>query len=89
MIIILSMVLLTVAVVSIVFCLTNSFSHPWLSLIAFIIFVTSLIIGLGLYQPVHPTKQDVLDGKAIYQKTQIITGNDTIKTYDIVWKQKN
>lgn len=34
-----------------------------------------------------PTKQDVLDGKAIYQETQIITGNDTIKTYDIIWKQ--
>lgn len=34
----------------------------------------------------EPTKQDVLDGKAIYQETQIITGNDTIKTYDIVWK---
>ncbi len=33
-----------------------------------------------------PTKQDVLDGKAIYQETQIITGNDTIKTYEIVWK---
>lgn len=33
-----------------------------------------------------PTKQDVIDGKAIYQETQIVTGNDTIKTYDIVWK---
>ena len=33
-----------------------------------------------------PTKQDVLNGKAYYQETQIITGNDTIKTYDIVWK---
>ncbi len=36
-----------------------------------------------------PTKQDVLDGKAIYQETQVITGNDTIKTYDIVWKQES
>ena len=35
----------------------------------------------------NPTKQDVIDGKAIYQETQIITGNDTIKTYDIIWKQ--
>ena len=33
--------------------------------------------------------EDVLDGKAIYQETQVITGNDTIKTYEIVWKQKN
>jgi hypothetical protein len=30
-----------------------------------------------------------IDDKEIYQETQIITGNDTIKTYDIVWKQKN
>ena len=36
-----------------------------------------------------PTKQDVLDRKAIYQETQVIIGNDTIKTYDILWKQKN
>lgn len=34
-----------------------------------------------------PTKQDVINGKAVYQETQIITGNDTIKTYEIVWKQ--
>lgn len=36
-----------------------------------------------------PIKQDVLDGKAVYQETQIITGNDTIKTYEIVWKKEN
>ena len=83
---ILSLVLLVIAIVSIVFHITNSYNHPWLSLIAFIIFVPSLIIGLGLYQPANPTKQDVIDGKAIYQETQVITGNDTIKTYDIVWK---
>ena len=85
---ILSLVLLVIAIVSIVYYIINSYSHPWLSLIAFIIFVPSLIIGLGLYQPVHPTKQDVIDGKAIYQETQVITGNDTIKTYEIVWKQE-
>lgn len=85
---ILSLVLLVIAIASIVFHITNSYSHPWLSLIAFIIFVPSLIIGLGIYQPVNPTKQDVIDGKAIYQETQVITGNDTIKTYDIVWKQE-
>lgn len=85
---ILSLVLLVIAIVSIVYYIINSYIHPWLSLIAFIIFVPSLIIGLGLYQPANPTKQDVLDGKAIYQETQVITGNDTIKTYDIVWKQE-
>lgn len=36
-----------------------------------------------------PTKQDVLDGKAYYQENIHIRDNDTIKTYDIVWKQKN
>lgn len=86
---ILSIILLVIAIISIAYYIPNSYSHPWLSLIAFIIFVPSLVIGLGLYQPVHPTKQDVIDGKAIYQETQVITGNDTIKTYDIVWKQKN
>ena len=86
---ILSLVLLVIAIASIVYYIINSYRHPWISLIAFIIFVPSLIIGLGIYQPVHPTKQDVIDGKAIYQETQVITGNDTIKTYDIVWKQKN
>ena len=81
---ILSIVLLVIAIVSIAYYIINSYGHPWLSLIAFIIFVPALIIGLGLYQPVHPTKQDVIDGKAIYQEIQIITGNDTIKTYKIV-----
>lgn len=49
-------------------------------------------MGVGLItnnKNSKPTKQDVIDGKAIYQEIQIITGNDTIKTYDIVWKEKN
>ena len=33
-------------------------------------------------------KQDSIDDKTLNKETQIITGNDTIKTYDIVWKQK-
>ena len=86
---ILSLVLLVIAIASIIYYIINSYSHPWLSLIAFIIFVPSLIIGLGLYQPVNPTKQDVIDGKAVYQESIHIRNNDTIKTYDIVWKQKN
>lgn len=83
---ILSIILLAIAVVSAVFCIIDSLSHPWRTLIAFIIFVSSLTIGLGLFQQANPTKQDVIDGKAIYQETQVITGNDTVKTYDIVWK---
>ena len=34
-------------------------------------------------------KQDSIDDKTLNKETQIITGNYTIKTYDIVWKQKN
>ena len=62
---ILSLFLLVIAIASIVFHITNSYSHPWLSLIAFIIFVPSLIIGLGIYQPVNPTKEEVIEGKAM------------------------
>ena len=34
-------------------------------------------------------KQDSVNNKTLNKETQVITGNDTIKTYDIVWKQKN
>ena len=58
----------------------------------FLCFLTFLIpIGIVLIvgnKTQNPQKQDVLDGKTIYQETQVITGNDTIKTYDIVWKQE-
>lgn len=57
------------------------------------VFLLSLVflipIGVGLIaydKNSDPTKQDVLDGKAYYQEAQVITDNDTIKTYDIVWK---
>lgn len=58
---------------------------------AFIVGVISgvTLIVLGLFVILEPTKKDVLDGKAIYQETIHITNNDTIKTYEIVWKQKN
>lgn len=57
------------------------------------VFLLSLVflipIGVGLIaydKNSGPTEQDVLDGKAYYQEAQVITDNDTIKTYDIVWK---
>ena len=57
-------------------------------------YITGILVmvvgGLCLWSFVdNVTKQDVIDGKAYYQEAQIITGNDTIKIYDIVWKQKN
>lgn len=42
-----------------------------------------IIVGINI----TPTKQDVLDGKAIYEETIIINKDDTIKTYEIVWKE--
>ncbi len=53
---------------------------------------TFLVIGFVLIISVtnnKPTEKDVLSGKAIYQETIHITGNDTIKTYQIVWKEEN
>lgn len=48
-----------------------------------------IFVGMSaLIEPI-PTKQDVLDGKAVYQENIHIRDNDTIKTYEIVWKQKN
>jgi len=50
------------------------------------IWVTCLGVSIITDKPV-PTKQDVLDGKAIYQENIHIRDNDTIKTYDIVWQE--
>lgn len=58
----------------------SDFSYSIFIIVGFIVVFISNFIEIG------PTKQDVLNGKAIYQETQIITGNDTIKTYDIIWK---
>ena len=33
-------------------------------------------------------KHDSINDKTLNKETQIITGNDTIKTYEIVWKQE-
>lgn len=46
-----------------------------------------IILGVNEDKIIKPTKQDVLDGKAIYEETIVIRNNDTIKTYEIVWKE--
>lgn len=61
---------------------------PYIFLSYLVFLIPFGIAGIDNENP-KPTKQDVIDGKAIYQKTQVITGNDTIKTYEIVWKQEN
>lgn len=67
--------------------LYNDILYIFLCFLAFLILIDVVLIVDNKIQ--NPQKQDVLDGKAIYQETQVITGNDTIKTYEIVWKQKN
>lgn len=86
---ILSLVLLVIAIASITYYIINSYSHPWFSLIAFIIFVPSLIIGLGLYQPVNPTKQDVIDGKACLEEISTwYDGDNDLVTIEYVIMDK-
>ena len=59
----------------------------WLFLIYTLFLIAPGIAILESKSYKTPTKQDVVDGKAIYQETQVvITGNDTIKTYNIIWK---
>ena len=62
--------------------------NDWLvRFLFYLIFLIPIGVGLIAYNKnSDPSKQDVLDGKAYYQETKVITGNDTIKTYDIVWK---
>lgn len=60
------------------------------------IFLFIGLVGLGvmfifaaIYESKYPTptKRDVLNGKAIYEEILIINKGDTIKTYNIVWKE--
>lgn len=50
---------------------------------------TAILGAIMISKADIPTEKDVLNGKAEYQETQIIKGNDTIKTYHIIWKQNN
>ena len=51
--------------------------------------VTALLGAIIVSKADIPTEKDVFNGKAEYQETVHITGTDTIKTYQIVWKQNN
>ena len=80
--------LLSLALIGIgIYVICKGERNGFLPLLLGIMFTSSGVVVIT-DKPI-PTKQDVIDGKAIYQETQVITGNDTIKTYDIVWKQKN
>lgn len=59
------------------------------SLIMVIVFLFfgAMAVVYGLCH--KPTEEDVLAGKAVYQETITITQTgDSIKTYQIVWKEK-
>lgn len=77
-----------VVVLTIFFAVTDTFSFkgPVAALIALLLLCSTFVVFTPTVSNTQPTKQDVLNGKAIYQETQVIIGNDTIKTYDIVWK---
>lgn len=69
-----------------IYCILD-YEHGAL-LYTFGVFLTFGIIFLIVGETnMTPTKQDVLDGKAVYKETLIINKGDTIKTYEIVWKE--
>lgn len=83
LILLLSLILIGIGI----YVLCKGIRNGFIPLLFGIMFTSSGVVIIT-DKPV-PTKQDVIDGKAIYQETQVITNNDTIETYDIVWKQKN
>lgn len=60
------------------------YTMPTITFIAIIILGGTVIHSA--FNPI-PTKQDVLDGKAVYEETITIHKGDSIKTYEIVWKE--
>lgn len=76
---------------AVVFATIPFFINDLPDVLVYFFFTTAipmLIFGMYVITSKNPTKNDVLKGKAIYQETIHITGNDTIKTYKIVWKNK-
>ena len=73
-----------------IFQLMNTNNTQWTVHIVFwtILFVgtfASTIISSEIMK--EPTNDDVVKEKAVYQEDLHIRGNDTIRTYTIVWKK--
>ena len=72
--------------------LSNLENYSWVlplvisSILLIFSFTNMIIVGDEVNSP-HD--EDVVKGNAIYQENYHVINNDTIKTYDIVWKRKN
>lgn len=72
--------------------LSDRESYSWasplvISSILFIFSFTNIIIVSDEVNSPHDV--DVVKGNAIYQENYHVINNDTIKTYTILWRQKN
>lgn len=88
----LGIIFLVVGCLSFILCILSTFDNDADSVYEFTLILgcaTALLGAIMVSKADIPTEKDVLNGKAEYQETQIITGNDTIKTYHIIWKQNN
>lgn len=88
----LGIILLVVAGLSFILCILSTFDNDADSVFDFTLILgcsTALLGAIMISKADIPTDKDVLNGKAEYQETVHITGTDTIKTYQIVWKQNN
>jgi hypothetical protein len=86
----LGIIFLVVACLSFIICILSTFDDDADSVWEFTLTLgcaTTILDAIMVSKADIPTEKDVLNGKAEYQETQIITGNDTIKTYHIIWKQ--
>ena len=88
----LGFILLVVAGLSFFLCIVAilDFDTDFPFIFFLILGCVTIILGARMYSTADiPTDKDVLNGKAEYQETLHITKTDTIKTYQIVWKQNN
>ena len=88
----LGIILLVVACLSFILCILSTFIDDTDLVWEFTLILgcaTALLGAIIISKADSPTEKDVLNGKAEYQETVHITKTDTIKTYQIVWKQNN
>lgn len=78
---------IVIAFVSMGLYLILDYEHDIFLYVWGVLLILGIVILIITGIKMTPTKQDVLDGKAIYEETIIINKGDTIKTYEIVWKE--
>lgn len=76
-----------------VFMLISTFTGwltPRVACFIFCFILTLMSAGLisNSFDKPSPTVDDVMNGNAIYRETQIIQNSDTVRLYDIVWKEE-